>query len=56
MKTMDDRGILACTENEYFSYVTSTVNDRRSIGTFNSILKLDDPNTRTCFTNISSVN
>jgi hypothetical protein len=55
-KAMDDRGIIACSETEYFAYDRPTSNDRRSIGSFNSIFKLDDPNTSTCFTNISSVN
>jgi hypothetical protein len=53
---MDDRGIIACSETEYFAYVLPTSNDRRSIGSFNSIFRLDDPNTITCFTNISPVN
>jgi hypothetical protein len=52
---MDDRGIIACSETEYFSYDTSNNNDRRSVGLFKSIFKLDDLNTPTCFTNISPV-
>ncbi|CAF1231638.1 unnamed protein product [Adineta steineri] len=50
---MDDHGIMACTENEYFSYNPPTSSDRRSIGSFNSIFELNDPNISTCFTNIS---
>lgn len=56
IKAMDDRGIIACSETQYFSYVLPTANDRRSIGTFNSIFELNDPNISTCFTNISPVN
>ncbi|UJR21964.1 hypothetical protein I4U23_025032 [Adineta vaga] len=51
--TMDDRGILACTETEYFAYNPSNNADRRSTGSFSSIFKLDDTNITTCFTNIS---
>ncbi|CAF1199885.1 unnamed protein product [Adineta steineri] len=51
--SMDDHGIMACTENEYFSYNPPTSSDRRSIGSFNSIFELNDPNISTCFTNIS---
>ncbi|CAF0938815.1 unnamed protein product [Adineta ricciae] len=50
---MDDRGILACTEAEYFAYSPSSGADRRSIDSFISIFRLDDPNIPTCFTNIS---
>ncbi len=53
---MDDRGIIACSETEYFAYERPTSNDRRSIGSFNSLFKLDDPNTSTFITNITSVN
>ncbi len=52
---MDDRGMIACSETEYFAYVHPPSNDRRSIGSFNSIFRLDDLNTPTCFTNISPV-
>ncbi len=52
---MDDRGIIACSETEYFAYNPPNSTDRRSIGSFTSIFKLDDPNTSTCFTNISPV-
>ena len=52
---MDDRGILACTEAEYFAYNPSSGADRRSIDSFISIFKLDDPSIPTCFTNISPV-
>jgi len=52
---MEDRGIMACSETEYFAYDLSPSNDRRSMRSFNSIFKLDDPNTPTCFTNISPV-
>jgi hypothetical protein len=54
-KGMDDRGIIGCSETEYFSYNPPNSNDRQSIGSFKSIFKLDDPNTPTCFTNISPV-
>ncbi|CAF3361302.1 unnamed protein product [Rotaria socialis] len=50
---MDSCGIIGCSETEYFSYDPSNSNDRRSTGSFNSIFKLDDPNTAVCFTNIS---
>ena len=52
---MDDHGIIACSETEYFSYDSSNNNDRRSTGFFKSIFKLADPNIPTCFTNISPV-
>ncbi|CAF0936606.1 unnamed protein product [Rotaria sordida] len=51
--SMDDHGIIGCSETEYFSYDSLNSNDRRSISSFTSILKLDDPNTTACFTNIS---
>ncbi|CAF2668288.1 unnamed protein product [Rotaria sp. Silwood2] len=50
---MDEHGIIGCSETEYFSYDPPNSNDRRSIGSFTSIFKLDDPNITTCFTNIS---
>jgi hypothetical protein len=52
---MDDRGIIACSETEYFAYDLPTNHDRRSMGAFNSIFKLDDPNISTCLTNITPV-
>lgn len=52
---MDHFGIIGCSESEYFSYDSTSSNDRRSTGSFQSIFKLDDPNTTPCFTNISPV-
>jgi hypothetical protein len=52
---MDDRGIVACSETEYFAYDSSDNNDRRSTGSFKSIFALNDANPSTCFTTISPV-
>ena len=52
---MDDCGILGCSETEYFSCNQTNSNDRRLMGSFRSIFRLDDPNIPTCFTDISPV-
>jgi hypothetical protein len=53
---MDECGILACSETNYFAYIPTTNNDRRSAGSLQTIFTLDDPSIPACFTNITPVN
>lgn len=52
---MDEHGILACSETNYFSYIPSTNTDRRSTGSLQTIFTLNNSNIPACFTNIIPV-
>ncbi|CAF0756135.1 unnamed protein product [Adineta ricciae] len=51
--TMDECGILACSETNYYGYIPSANNERRSTNSLRTIFTLNDASIRACFTNIS---
>ena len=52
---MDDCGVIACSETEYFVHNLSTGQDRRSMSSLQSIFTLTDPSIQTCLSTISPV-
>ncbi|UJR27237.1 hypothetical protein I4U23_008533 [Adineta vaga] len=51
---MDEYGILACSETNYYGYIHPTNNERRSANSLHTIFTLQDTSIPACFTTISS--
>jgi hypothetical protein len=53
---MDECGILACSETNYFGYTSTINNERRTTGSLQTIYTLHDSSIPACFTIIQPVN
>lgn len=52
---MDEKGIIACSEAEYYVHNFSSSQDRKSTPALQSIFRQNDPNIVTCLTTIVPV-